>query len=158
MRRPSQSGTSIIELVIYIGLLSLMIAGILGAGYQFIESSGDIQSKITVDEEANFLLRKMNWVLNGVSTVHMPAPGAAASTLSVDKAGYPDNPIVFDLQSSMVRIAEGSGAPVDLNGRAVAVENLSFSFLGGTGGEPSAISAHFSIGDRVFDLTRYLEL
>lgn len=61
----TNKGFTLIEVVIYLALFSIIIGGALVSVYNIIESSGKLENKVVMQEEANFLLRKINWVLNG---------------------------------------------------------------------------------------------
>ena len=119
-------GFTLIEVLIYSALIAMIISGSLIAVYQIIEGSDSIQNKIIMEQEANFLLSKIRWALTGATAINIPTIGLASSTLSINKANYSENPIVFDLNSNNLRIKQGSGNPAILNNQNIAINNLIF--------------------------------
>ena len=97
-------GFTLIETIIYIALFSIIISLVIGAVYQIIQGSEDLQKNIVAEAEAHFLMRKTEWALAGVSAINSPASGLTGATLSVDKVNYSQNPIVLDLDSGSLRI------------------------------------------------------
>ena len=126
-------GFTLIEVLIYSALIAMIISGSLIAVYQIIEGSDSIQNKIIMEQEANFLLSKIRWALTGATAINIPTIGLASSTLSINKANYSENPIVFDLNSNNLRIKQGSGNPAILNNQNIAINNLIFEHLTASG-------------------------
>lgn len=62
-------GFTLIETLVYIALLGILMGGAMLAVYQLIANVGQVNANIAIEEEANFLLRKVNWALgNGYDT------------------------------------------------------------------------------------------
>ncbi len=57
-------GFTLFETLIYIVLFIFLIGGGFMAAYQVIESSGRIAEKAAREAEADFIFRKIDWVLN----------------------------------------------------------------------------------------------
>lgn len=149
-------GFTLIEVLIYSALIAMIISGSLIAVYQIIEGSNSIQNKIITEQEANFLLSKIRWALTGATTIDIPAIGLASSTLSINKANYSENPIVFDLNSNNLRIKQGSGNPAILNSQNIAINNLIFEHLAASGSGPEGLKINITINNKLFTTTIYL--
>lgn len=149
-------GFTLIEILIYSALMAMIISGSLIAAYQIIESSNNIQNKIIIEQEANFLLSKIRWALVGATTINIPTIGLASSTLSMNKANYSENPIIFDLNSNNLRIKQGSGNPAILNNQNVAVNNLIFEHLAANGNGPEGLKINITVNNKLFTATIYL--
>ena len=149
----TNQGFTLIETLIYVALFFIMIGGCLGAVYQIIQSSNAANARIIVNDEANFLLRKINWALTGASSVYVSAP----QNLTIYKTTPPPggNPIVFDLISGNLRVVRGAGAPTVLNSANVTVASLSFQKIIETG-RPDAIKTNFKINGQEFETLKYL--
>ena len=155
-KKPLALGFTLIEILIYSALIAMIISGSLIAVYQIIEGSASIQNKIITEQEANFLLSKIKWALTGATTINIPTVGLASSTLSINKANYSENPIVFDLNSNNLRIKQGAGNPAILNSQNVAINNLIFEHLATSGSGPEGLKINITINNKLFATTIYL--
>ena len=133
-----KNGFAIIEVVVYLALFSIIIGGGMVAVYQIIQSTDAGENQVILQEEANFLLRKINWSLTGADTVDVPS----STSLSVDKPGMPT--LLFDLNSSNLRLKTGSDPAVILNSESISVSGLSFSKTVSSG-KPDAIATAFTL-------------
>ncbi len=148
-------GFTLLETLIYAGLISVVIGFSLAATYQIIESSEKLNKKILVEDEANFLLRKIEWALTGLETINSPLSNATGSVLSVNKINFSGNPLIFDLNANNLRIKKGLAAPVVLNNENVLVSNLIFEHLATDGSKPAGIKADFNINERAYEIIIY---
>ena len=82
-----QQGFTLIETLVYLGLLAIMMAGLLGSTFAILQNTGRTQTKAMVQEEGSFLLAKLNWVMTGAGNVTQPASGSSDDTLSLTKGG-----------------------------------------------------------------------
>ncbi len=152
----STTGFTLIETIIYMALISIIIAGALITVYQVLESSNALYNKIITEQEANFLLRKFAWVTSGVSTINLPPAGATSSVLSVNKTNFSENPLILDLNANNVRLKRGSKEPAILNTQNVKIKNLIFQHLASVGDAPEAIKINLTIDTQSFSTTIYL--
>jgi hypothetical protein len=149
-------GFTLIETLIYAALISVVIGFSLMATYQIIDGSEKLNEKINTEEEAGFLLKKIEWSLIGAETVISPLSGATSSVLSVNKANFPDNSLVFDLDSYFLRLKRGAGTPVILNSQNVKIANLVFEHLAADGNKPAGIKTSFYADEKPYEITVYL--
>lgn len=149
-------GFTLIETVIYTALISIIIAGALVAVYQVLESSNALYNKIVAEQEANFLLRKFAWALSGVSDISLPPAGASGSVLLVNKINFSENPLVFDLNATDIRLKQGSKEPAILNSQSVKINNLVFEHLAAVGSGPEAIKINIAVDTQSFSTIIYL--
>ncbi|OGM89352.1 hypothetical protein A3J77_02230 [Candidatus Wolfebacteria bacterium RBG_13_41_7] len=149
-------GFTLIEILIYSALTSIIIGGSLVVVYQIIESSNGIYDKIVIEQEANFLLQKIKWALIGATTINVPPVGATSSTLSVNKANFSDNPIIIDLNSNNLRLKNGLNEQNILNSQNIAVDNVIFEHQAANGNLPEAVKINLIVNSRLFNTTIYL--
>lgn len=153
-----QKGFTLIETLIYLALFSIIIGGFLVTAFQIIQGNDSAQQKAVIEEESNFLLRKIDWALSGVGNINIPPSGLSGSTLSVTKPGLPvgQNPLVFNFNSGNIQLQRGAGASTILNSSNVTISNLLFNHIPASAQKPEAVKASFNIGNRVFETTKYL--
>ena len=147
-----KKGFTLIETVIYIALFTILMGGALITSYNLIEGSESAQVKATIQEEGNFVLRKLNWALSGLSSVNTPTFGYSEN-LGVTKIG----PVQIDvrLEAGNIEIREGSGPYVPITTANVEVSTLQFHFLPGGAG-PDGIEASTTISGVTFYTKKYL--
>ncbi|MEK7576345.1 MAG: prepilin-type N-terminal cleavage/methylation domain-containing protein [Patescibacteria group bacterium] len=148
-------GFTLIEVLVYIALLSILLSGALAVTYQVLQSSESVQAKTTIDEESDFIFHKFDWALNN-STINSPVAGTADPILSLNKAGFAQNPIVFDLNSGNIRIKRGTQTANELNSVNIKITNLLFTHIAPSTGKPAAIHLSFTANGRLYEKTRYL--
>jgi len=151
-----RKGFTLIETIIYAALFSIIIGLVIGAVYNIIEGSDDLQKNIIADAEAHFLMRKIEWALTGVSTINSPTSGLTGASLSVNKISYAQNPVVFDLDSNNLRVKKELADPIILNSVNVSISELQFEHLAAGLYRPAAIKVSFKVNGEPFRTTIYL--
>ena len=76
---------TLIETLVYLALFAILFGGAINASYNVLELGARNQTKVIVQQEGDFLLAKIDWVLSGVDTINDPAAGVSGSMLSVNK-------------------------------------------------------------------------
>jgi len=149
------NGFTLIEVLIYSALLGLLMTGVLGGVYMIIQATGSSNERQLIDDEANFVLRKINWALDGITDINLPASGATGATLSVDKSGF-GLPLRFRLNSDNIEIDSGAGTYSPLDSENVTAASLSFHHIPVSGTQPAAVEASFYLDDKLFTTTKFI--
>ncbi len=149
-------GFTLIEMVIYIALFSIMMGGLIVTVYQLYQSAGAMNSKVTEQEEINFVIKKIDWVLTGaysssivISNLHQK--------LSVYKTGFSSNPIIirFNSVSKDIEIQTGgAGTFYPLTTKNVKVKSLEFNYNSDT----KIITYKFIINGIATTSSKYLRI
>lgn len=141
---------TLIEIIIYVALLSLTIGFILVGVYQIIDSRTSVLARTSVEEEANFLIKKIKWALANVDAINQPTAGATSTTLSVNKFNFPTNPIAISRSGSDMNISYSDNPATILNSEDIAIKDLIFENI--AAGSNPAIKVKLSIEYRPGDL------
>ena len=146
---------TLIEVIIYIALFSLLIGTALVTTYQLIDGSWNLSRKNIVQEEGNFVMRKINWALAGVQTINNPTSGSD-DTLSVTK--YNGDDIIISLDGTKINLEVNPGGLNEaITTESVAVSTLEFTYISG---DPSGIRATATITENgvgfPFTITKYI--
>lgn len=158
----NKSGFTLMEVLVYLALFGVLLGGAGTAAYTMLEAGGRLQSKAYLQDEGNFLLDKFDWAMAGASSV---AVSAAPPRLVINKYNDADNPLVFDLSGTEIRLQQGAGAPQNLNGSAAVATNFSLQDLPPQGNRPEGVSVNFmlqmtpnsgSVLTQDFSSTKYL--
>ena len=156
-------GFTLIEMVIYIALFSIIMGGLISTVYLLTQSMENTSKKTAVQEEMNFVLKKLDWALAGATKINSPLSGTSTS-LSLQKTNYVSNPIVIKLNASVptkkfIEIQTGSNNPFyPLTTQNVKVENLIFEYIAGTGTGPAGIKATIIIEGKSITIIGYLRV
>ncbi len=160
----SQRGFTLIEMLVYIALFSVIMSGAIAAAFGLLQSTDGIDAKVLRDEETNFLLKKIDWALSGTTTlvtsVASPTPGSPYSqTLRVTKANQTQNPVEirFDAANKRVEMRRGPSGPyIPITSENVEVTSLGFRYVTGVGGAPDGIIATTTIEGVVATTTNFV--
>ena len=135
----NSAGFTLIETIVYICLVSFIVSSALITTYQILDSQSALKEKIEIEEEMNFLIRKLSWALSGLGTINQPAANTTSTILSINKINYSQNPLVFDLNSDNMRLKRGTAGAIILNSSTVALENLLFEHIAASSTRPAGI-------------------
>ena len=159
-------GFTLIEMLLYMALFSMIIGGGMAATYEIIQATEASTNHTILEEEANFLLRKIHWALtdiNAASDIAAPATYSDTTLKITKSAGV----LTFNLSGNNLTLAEASGSALPLNSSNVKVSLTPSVHLFqrlAVSGKPDAIIASFTLtaiqnGRNIsedFTLTKYL--
>lgn len=143
-----KNGFTLIEVLIYSFLLSLIMVGILGSTYMIIESTSRSGEQLLTSDEANFILRKIDWILSGKYTI----VSIASSELKVINSGktYTLKQIGDDI------VLETIAGSFPLDSSSIKASNLAFQYTPPDGGKPAAVKASFYLEDKFYETIKYI--
>jgi type II secretory pathway pseudopilin PulG len=120
---------TLIELLIYISIFSLILVFLLGFFWDTIFSKirGDVFQEI--QEQGYFAIFKIQREIKRAKSVNFPFQGNSGNYLSLDMPDPDTNRTVFDLQDGKLRITQGTNLSYFLTSDSVKVDDLSFSNL-----------------------------
>jgi hypothetical protein len=154
----SRAGTTLIEVLVYIALFTLLIGTLLGVAYQTLASAGQVSKNIALAQEGDFILRKIGWALDDASAVTL---GPKPSDVLIARFSGP-SAIAFSQNGNFIYLNSGAGA-VALNSQNFIASNLVFTKTQ-TASEPAEIRVSFSLanafdpsGGQIFTLTKFLK-
>jgi prepilin-type N-terminal cleavage/methylation domain-containing protein len=155
MKFNTQKGFTLIEVVIYVALFSFLLGGALVSAYNLIYGSSRTSFKNVVQQEGNFVLRKLNWALTGVSNINTPSAAVPDSdALQVER--YDGDTINIRLVDGKIEIGKNSDPFSPLTTDNVKVSSLNFEFIQPVGSEASGIKVTAVISGSDFSITKYM--
>lgn len=150
----NNSGFTLIEVIIYIALFTLLVGSGFVTAYQLIEGGNALNQKTINQEEVNFVLRKISWVLNGVATINTPSSGYS-NTLTVTR--YDGTVLDVRLNAGKIELKDGAaGSFVPITTDNVKVTTLQFQYVPAVGTAPTGIIASTTISGYVATTTKYI--
>ncbi len=144
-----EKGFTLIETIIYVAMFSMIIGGGVAAAYQMIQSTDSTSSRTILEQEANFILRKLDWALTGATLLATPAPQPKLVVTRSPAA------VTFTLNGT-----DFQKGGVSLNSLRVTVSSLSFQLI--TVGAKQGVVTKFTATTRdgkisqPFTSTKYL--
>lgn len=130
--RQAKSGFTLVELIIYMGLISVLIVvfmDILSASFNAQLSS---QSSSEVVQDGRYIYTKLTYDINRTNSVSIPEDlGDSSPTLTVIING---NNVTYGLNEGNFEITTASGSYM-LNGVGTSVSNLRFQRVGNPKGK-----------------------
>ena len=121
-----QRGFTLIEVVIYIALFSILIGGVVVSAYTILESNGRSQTERGLVQEGNFLLDKINWIMLDCQTINYPLPNTSSTNISIDTWASTTNPYIIETIGNNITIQKGTSTPQVLNNPDYSIENTKF--------------------------------
>lgn len=135
-KKLNQSGVTLIETLIVMGLLSVMLivlASIFTASADTQEQSKSYSSTIS---NGRLIMARLNFDIAKATSVISPSSlGSTASILELNESG---TTYTYQLNGNNLQLSDGSGSDL-LNGNDVIVSNPSFQEVGNSGGKPTIV-------------------
>lgn len=141
-----QKGFTLIETLIYLGLFVLIIGGSMVAVYQIIESTNRTNEKVVIQEDADFLLHKLDWAINGVKPTDILV---TSDTLTITK---PSGNMVFSFDSANANMLLDSEI---LNSSFVKISQVSGTDIFSKPASDKLVII-FTVNNQRFNATKYL--
>ena len=137
------TGFTLIETLIYIAFFAVLVGSLLGITFQTIDNSARLSKKITIQQEANFILRKIEWALNNATSASVV--GNVLTVDLYDGAGS----VKYSWTGDYVNITRGA-VTEPLNSGNVKVSAVSFLKNG------QEIKTSLNVEGENFELTKFL--
>ncbi len=148
----SGAGFTLIEMIVYMALFSVMMGGLVVTMYYLYQSIGRTSANATAQEEINFVLKKIDWALTGASSVEVLEE---AARIRITKTGSLPNliGIKFNSASSSIEIrTDDTVLWSPLTSGNVKVSGLEFQYTSAT----RIVTASTTISGSPAVITKYL--
>lgn len=127
-------GFTLIEVLIYLALFSILMGGAVIAAYSLFDSSLKVGTRTMLQEESDFMLAKIDWVMSGAKAVTAPAAGVTGSSLTVAKWDTSlGDPMSVTQTGGQLFLTRGTNAAVVLNNTNTTVASVVFNHIEGSG-------------------------
>lgn len=139
---------SLIETIIYLALFGILMGGAVVSAANLFESQSRSHTTSVIEDEGNFLIGKINWALYGAEAVTSPPLGSSGTTLTITKWDTAvGNPLVINQNGTNLTLSRAGGTAVVLNNSNVAISNLSFQHIAGSGDgvQPEGLKTSFTL-------------
>jgi len=125
----SERGFTLVELLLYLGLSSVLIIAISIFLSMLLQARIKNQAIGEVEQQGLQVMQIMTQTIRNASSTNSPTQGASTSSLSLNTTVPANNPTVFDLSSGVIRITEGGGTAEALTNSRIVASGLIFQNL-----------------------------
>ena len=142
----ASAGFTLIETLMYIALLSIVMVGIIGAVYDIAQGVSAQSRKTSVQDEGNFVVRKLQWALRGMDPSKPITPSSGYESM-VSFTKYDGTKIDIRLQGTVIEMRQGgtAGTYRALTTDNVIVSALRFRAIPSIGAGPFGVEASTTI-------------
>jgi prepilin-type N-terminal cleavage/methylation domain-containing protein len=142
-----KKGFTLIETLIYIALFTILIGAGFSTAFSLIQSGESLSSRTVTNSEIDFVLRKIDWALNGATNISI-----SSNNLIITKGL--SNSVEIGLNTeSKIYVKENGGNPILLSTDNVKVEHLNFNVLSSV---PKELITELNIDGISATTTKYL--
>ena len=140
---PTQSrGFTLIEVLVYCVLFSMLLSGALMAAQTLIDTGNQTLGKNAVEEEGTFILQKISWMLMSATSIDVNSNGTQFTVVRASDSSFKmeDNPIIIkDTDNATVRIGRQGRASIPISATSVQVSDFKITV------SHSMVAVHFVI-------------
>ncbi len=140
----ARKGFTLVELLLYVAIVSLMVSTIVYFSITILEARVKNQTIAEVEQQGVQVMQIIAQTVRNSTDINAPAQGTSAATLSMNTYTGSNNPTIFDVSGGVIRMKEGSGSPVPLTNSRVTVSGLTFQNLS-RANTPGVIRVQFTI-------------
>lgn len=140
-------GVTLLEVVIYLALFSLLMTGVIQVVYQLLRSASVTEHNLVVQTEGNFILQKLESAFSGSATVTLPD----AETCIIARPDIGEgSPLVFSVQNDRLYLARGSSDRIAISSAAVRIHSVVMNLT-----NEGVSSVYFWVDDELFHFISY---
>ena len=133
MKKIKQHGYTLIELLIYMGIFSILIISLFQLFTSILDSQAESDTTASVSEDGKFLLSRLSYDIQQSSAITTPASiGSSGNSLQLTIAGIN---YTYTVNNGNLVLTNSLEANAPLNGYNTTVSNVSFTRLGNTTGK-----------------------
>lgn len=140
----SYKGTTLVELMMYMGLLVILLSILTTIFVQIIDAQLESQASSAVEQDGRYMLAKLMYDINSADAILSPALGNTGISMQLSKGG---KTYTYILNGENLQESSLLGTNV-LNSYDASVSALTFQQLGKTGGKNS-VQVTFTLTSKV---------
>jgi len=157
-----KQGFTLIEVIIYTALFSIMMGSLIVVVFQLIQSAEKLTLHDSAQEEMIFVLKKIDWALIDADKIILPL-SENSKILEINKNNFSDNPIIIKLNESdpiypYVEFCVKETLCNPITTKNIIVKNLSFTHLPAIRKSPEGILLEIEINNIKIITTKYLNI
>lgn len=125
--RCPQRGFTVIELLLYMGILVILITVLASTFGSIIDVQLESKATSSVDQDGRFILARLAYDMQSATSIASPSAGSTATSLTIKKSS---ESYTYKLNASNnLQLTNNSGTD-NLNGEDSSISNLTFQTIG----------------------------
>jgi type II secretory pathway component PulJ len=124
------SGFTLIETIIYIGLLAMIMVFLVAFFQQTTFAKAKINERLDNLDNSQYALERMMWYLQNSLEVKEPLAGQSSNQLVISSLVTEENPIRFFIEDKQLKMQIGEQLAENLTNSRLEVEKINFNNLG----------------------------
>lgn len=147
--RRSQKGATLLEFLIYIGLIGTVLATATSFAVEFVNAQAKVAALAEAVRNARFAVSRMEIEIREAADVNAGSSvfGSDPGTLSLATSSGATDPTVFTVSGGALHIQQGSGPVLPLTSSKVDVQEFTVENLS-TAGRTKAVRIHLKVRSR----------
>lgn len=138
----SQKGVTLVELLLYMGLLAILLVIMTNLFVSIVELKLESDSTSAIEQDGRFIMSRIIYDINNADSITTPAsPGASGGTLVLVNGS---ETLTYSLSGSNLQLNSSINGSANLNSSEATISGLSFQRLGPSGGRNS-IKINFTV-------------
>ncbi|OIO47739.1 MAG: hypothetical protein COS76_00215 [Candidatus Portnoybacteria bacterium CG06_land_8_20_14_3_00_39_12] len=130
LEKKSHDGFSIIELIIYLAIFSLLALALSSVFWQVLQNNNRQLAITELMANANLISHQIELNVKNAQSINQPAsPGQTANQLSLAMADSSINPTIFNLQDQKINLSQGANPSQPLTSDRIRVVNFTTTNL-----------------------------
>lgn len=131
MKKKYKKGFTLVELLIFMGLLSIILFVLTDMLASSLEAGSQVYTFSHVQQDGRYILAKLIYDINQASAINTPARGSQSNVLQIVING---NTQTYLINSANLRLTNNGGDYL-LNSYDTEISNLNFNHIGNVGGK-----------------------
>lgn len=141
MKKQLQKGTTLVELLLYMGIFLLMLIVLMQIFSSILDVQLESQASSSVAQDGKYILQRMLYDIRSAQSISLPAtPGNTGTTLQIVVAGVT---YVYTANAGYLQLTKNNTTD-NLNSVDTTISNLSFQRLGNATGK-NTITISFTL-------------
>jgi prepilin-type N-terminal cleavage/methylation domain-containing protein len=140
----SQKGFTLIELIIYMGLLSIFVTGAVMFSIDVMSSRGKAEASNAVEQNARVILQRIRYEIQNASSIN----SVSASQISLTTANAATNPTIISYANGGVTIQQGSTTPIKLSSNQIRISSMIFSTVSSADNNSKNIQINLTVNQQ----------
>lgn len=126
-KRSQKNGFTVLELLLYIGLFSLILLGVSAFLYLLLSARVKHETIAEVEQQGAIAMQWITQSVRNAKKITAPSPPNTATTLTLEMPTDAQDPTEFRLNNGALTMREDTGAELALTSSDVTVSAVQFS-------------------------------
>jgi len=143
-REKNNQGFTLVELLLYIGVVTIIISGVTGLAFLMLQARVKTQAMNEINYQGEKIVRMINQTIRNGDAIDSPSKNSFSNSISVDTYDQANSPTVFNLSGQRMTVREGTSGEIYLTNNRIIISDLNFQ-NNGLENAPDSVQFQFKI-------------